>query len=204
MKYIIHRGITSKEINENTYKSIKKALQDSKSLGVEFDIRLTKDNIIVLSHNPNIGLNIIENMTYREILKKKYLTTLDKVLSIDTNKILLIDIKVANNYKHFANILLKTLPKEASNIYLCSFSKKIINYLKKRTNYKLSPIIFKYHLHNYPFIMINYLGISNTKIQKIKKKEIFLWTIHNPNELSTVIKKFPNIDNYYLIINKKE
>lgn len=51
MKYIIHRGITSSSIKENSYLAIKKALGDPSSSGVEFDIRLTKDKRIVLSHN---------------------------------------------------------------------------------------------------------------------------------------------------------
>lgn len=91
MKYIIHRGITSKYNQENSYLAIKKALLDSKSSGVEFDIRLTKDKKIVLSHNSLIELNNIENMNYKEIIKNKYLTTLDKVLDIYSNKIFLID-----------------------------------------------------------------------------------------------------------------
>ena len=50
MKYIIHRGITSKKNSDNSYMAIKKAIFDKESIGVEFDIRLTKDNKIVLSH----------------------------------------------------------------------------------------------------------------------------------------------------------
>lgn len=84
MKYIIHRGITSKNIEENSYTAVKRALYNKNSSGVEFDIRLTKDNKTVLAHNKLINLNSIENMTYNEIIKIKYLTTLDKVLDIDT------------------------------------------------------------------------------------------------------------------------
>lgn len=42
MKYIVHRGVTSKKIKENSFESIKKAIRDIDSVGVEFDIRLTK------------------------------------------------------------------------------------------------------------------------------------------------------------------
>ena len=52
MKYIIHRGITSNRFKENSYTAIKRALIDKSSLGVEFDIRLAKDDKIVLSHEP--------------------------------------------------------------------------------------------------------------------------------------------------------
>ena len=117
MKYIIHRGLTSSRNQENSYLSIKKAILDKNSSGVEFDVRLTKDNEIVLSHDSIIGINYIENMNYIDIIKHKHLTTLDRILSIDTDKILLIDIKVNNNYKLFGNILLKKINNSNRNIY---------------------------------------------------------------------------------------
>ena len=201
MKYIIHRGITSHYIKENSYIAIKKALQDKNTLGVEFDIRLTKDNIIVLSHDSHN----IENTNYLDIIKEKYLTTLDKILDINTNKILLIDIKTKNNYKKFGNILLEYIKNTNKNIYLASFDKKIIKYLNKKTKYKKGIITLKYHQNNNKyFIVTNYKNISNKKIKKIKNKEIFLWTIKNNNDLEKAKNKFKNINNYYLIINKKE
>ena len=126
MKYIIHRGITSKNIKENSYLAIKKAIKDKESIGVEFDIRLTKDKKIVLSHNSLINLNVIEETNYSELIKNNYLTTLDKILDIDTNKIFLIDIKTNNNYKVFGDILMNTLNKYNKNIYVASFNKNII------------------------------------------------------------------------------
>lgn len=204
MKYIIHRGITSDNVMENTYESIKRAIRDKESMGVEFDIRLTKDKKIVLSHDSFINFNIIENMDYSDIIKEKYLTTLDKILSINTYKIMLIDIKVNNNYRVFGDTLLRYLNNCNKNVYLCSFNKKIIRYLKKRTKYKLGYILFKYKINNGDFVMVNYRGISNVKINDIKSKEIFLWTISNKKELNDVKEKFFNINDYYLIIDKNE
>lgn len=203
MKYIIHRGITSNKITENSYESIKKALKDERSLGVEFDVRLTKDQKIVLSHNSLVGINIIESTNYQNIIKSKYLTTLDKILSINTSKILLIDVKTNNNYKKFANILIKELNNN-KNIYLASFDKKLISYLKKKTNYKLGLISFTLpKIKKYDFLVINNKMISNKKIKKVKTKEIFLWTINSSKELQEVKDKFTKINDYYLIIDKK-
>lgn len=204
MKYIIHRGITSNKTKENTYESIKKAVKDKTAAGVEFDIRLTKDKKIVLSHNSLINMKKIEDTNYIDIIKEKYLTTLDKILSIETNKIFLIDIKVNNNYKIFGDTLIKYLNNCNKNIYLCSFNKKIINYLKRISKYKLAYILFKYKKNKNDFIMVNYKGISNKKITSIKNKEIFLWTINNNKELKIIKNKFTNIENYYLITDKKE
>lgn len=200
MKYIIHRGIISDKVMENSYTSIKRALKDSESLGVEFDIRLTKDDKIVLSHDSNIGIYHIEDMNYIDIIKRKYLTTLDKILSIDTDKILLIDIKVNNNYKALANTLINTISNSKRNIYLASFDKKIIRYLKVK--YKKGFITFNYQKNNNDFVMINYNTISNKKINSIKNKEIFIWTIHNDEDSRKVKNKFSNISNFYIIKDK--
>lgn len=202
MKYIIHRGITSKDIKENSYTAIKKAIKDKESIGVEFDIRLTKDHKIVLSHNSLINLNVIEETNYSDLIKNNYLTTLDKILDIDTNKIFLIDIKTNNNYKVFRDILMNTLNKYNKNIYLASFDKNIIRYIKSK--YKKGIITLLYKRNNYDFIITNYKLISNNKIKKIKDKKIFLWTIHNNNELEEIKNKFSNIGDYYIIKDKKE
>ena len=204
MKYIIHRGITSNRFKENSYTAIKRALIDKSSLGVEFDIRLAKDDKIVLSHDNIINFNYIENMNYNDIIKNKYLTTLDKVLTINTDKILLIDIKVNNNYKKFGNLLLKELDKYERNIYLASFNKKVIKYLRKKTKYKKGIITLNYKKNNNDFVVINYNTISSKKINDIKNKEIFIWTIHNDKDLEKVKNKFSNIDNFYLIMDKEE
>lgn len=204
MKYIIHRGITSNRFKENSYTAIKRALINENSLGVEFDIRLTKDDKIVLSHDNIISFNYIENMNYKDIIKDKYLTTLDKILTINTDKILLIDIKVNNNYKKFGNVILKEINDNKRNIYLASFNKKVIKYLRKKTKYKKGIITFNYKKNNNDFVVINYNTISSKKINSIKNKEIFIWTIHNDKDLEEVKNKFSNIDNFYTIIDKEE
>lgn len=195
MKYIIHRGITNNYIRENTYCAIKRAINDNSSSGVEFDIRLTKDNVIVLSHDSN-G---IENGYYSNIIKRNYLYTLDDILNINTNKIFLIDIKVKNNYKRFAKVILKYLSNTRNNnIYLASFNKRIIRYLKRNTNYKLGYITFRNSKNNNSFEVINFVTLSKNGINRYLNKEIFLWTIHNKIEEKLVLDKFSNT-NYYII-----
>ena len=69
---IAHRGLVNKINPENTYISILSALNSKKYVGVEFDVRLTKDNKLVLMHDKNIirttnGTGTVENMTLKEI-----------------------------------------------------------------------------------------------------------------------------------------
>ena len=203
MRYIIHRGITSNNIKENTYLSIRNALYDKEALGVEFDIRLTKDNKIILSHDSMINLNYIENMSYRDVIKYKNITTLDKVLDINSNKIFLIDIKTNNNYQEFSKVLIKYLSNyKDKNIYLASFDRKIINILKKNLSNKMGYISFIYKKNNNKIELINYKMISNKRIKRIKNKELFLWTIHTTIEEKEIINKFSNINKYYIIKDK--
>ena len=203
MRYIIHRGITSNNIKENTYLSIRNALYDKEALGVEFDIRLTKDNKIILSHDSMINLNYIENMSYRDVIKYKNITTLDKVLDINSNKIFLIDIKTNNNYQEFSKVLIKYLSNyKDKNIYLASFDRKIINILKKNLSNKMGYISFINKKNNNKIELINYKMISNKRIKRIKNKELFLWTIHTTIEEKEIINKFSNINKYYIIKDK--
>lgn len=202
MKYIIHRGITSKSIKENTYQSIKRSLLSKESLGVETDIRLTKDKIIVLSHNSIINNNYIENMTYKEILKHKYLTTLDMILDINTNKIILLDVKTNNNYKLFSEVLNIYLDNTNKNIYIMSFDKRFIKYIK--TKYKKAVISIYSKKYKYNVMVVNYRFTSDKKISNINNKEIFLWTIHNTKELEDVKSKYKYINDYYIIKDMKE
>ena len=183
--------------------AIKKAIFDKESIGVEFDIRLTKDNKIVLSHDSVLGINYIENMYYRDIIKYKYLTTLDKILDINTDKILLIDIKVNNNYKLLGDTLLDTLKNTDKNIYLMSFNRMIIKYLNKKTRYNKGIISFFYRYNKYPLTILNYKTVSNKKLKKIKNKEIFLWTFKNRFEANKFKNRFDKKDSFYYIINKE-
>lgn len=201
MKVIAHRGITSDNIRENSYLAIKRALKDKNIDGVELDIRMTKDKKIVLNHGSNIGFNYIENMNYIDIIKEKYITTLDKVLSINTDKILFIDIKVNHNYKKFADLIIKELSLTNKNIYLASFNKNIIKYLKRKTKHKVGLISFYYRRNSFKFCALNYISVSSKKLGKITK-EIFLWTI-NKNNLQYVKNKFLKLDSYNLIMDIK-
>ena len=77
MKIIAHRGLYDKVVAENTYLAISRALNNNSLVGVEIDVRLTKDNKIVVIHDKNIsrtsnGFPIFDTLT------KKHLINLDK------------------------------------------------------------------------------------------------------------------------------
>lgn len=202
---IAHRGLVNKTNPENTYISILSALNSTKYVGVEFDVRLTKDNKLVLMHDKNIirttnGTGTVENMTLKE-LKKYQMTknktqtipTLERILSIKTNKILLIELKINNNEKEFANTLIEVLKNYPhKTIYIMSFNKKVLNILKRYKHHiPLGHItILKKDITNkYDFYCIRELHLTK-KILSTNKK-IFIWgLIKNPN------------DKYYTIVDE--
>lgn len=208
---IIHRGLTSKSIKENTYLSISKALNHKYSKGSEFDVHLTKDNKIVVIHDHNInrtsnGTGLVEKLTLNELNQYNYGTksfpqsipTLKQILDITTNKILLIELKCYYNEKKFAyylNELLMNYP-ESKNIYVMSFNKKIINYLNKlNSRIKLGYLIYLRKNINYnKFYNFILVELMNQKIaDKIikTKKEVFFYHINEKRDITKVKSLFP-------------
>ena len=220
MKIIAHRGIYDKKIGENTYLAITNAINNKFITGIEFDIRLTKDNKIVVIHDKTInrtsnGFGIVENMTLKELQKYNFgkkqfyqtIPTLEKILSIKNNKILLIEIKINKNVNKFYKVLTDTIKKfPYQNIYLMSFNKTIIKKLKKKCNSaKVGFIYLTNNINKYyknDFCVLNHIFIDKKKLDILikEKKEIFLWTVNNFNDFQN-LKKQINYSNIYCICN---
>ena len=68
---IAHRGFSSLEL-ENSFKSVNLAFDCNCCDGVEIDVRLSKDNEIVLAHDESVfGIGKIKNKTLDELKEKK-------------------------------------------------------------------------------------------------------------------------------------
>ena len=113
---IAHRGMFDNiKIPENSIAAFKKALKYNYS--IELDVQLTKDNVLVVFHDENLkrmtGIDkLIQDSNYEEIkdLKllntKEYIPTLDEVLKLIDNKVLLdIEVKGTKKIKEITNIL---------------------------------------------------------------------------------------------------
>lgn len=208
MPYIIaHRGIGNK-YQPNTIKALKEALNDSRVDGVELDIRLTKDNKIVIIHDMLInrlsdGYGFVKNMTLNELKQhnfgnKEYpsqIDTLSEFLkNIKTNKIIVIEIKEETNNDKIIYVLLNELKKyKHLNIYICSFNYNIVKRLKKFTKHKVGIIVSNIINKNkdtsiFDFISINYLSYKN---------ELMVWTINNKNKINTYNKNTMVVTDIY-------
>lgn len=194
--FISHRGNGKHNYKENTQEAILEVLKEDIS-GVEFDVRITKDNELVLAHDPIFNGKIISLSNLNEL----NIQTLESLLKkIKTDKIILIEIKSElGNYKNISDRLINIINKHSLNIYISSFNKKIIDYLKK---YEKVGLIIGYYINkkniinDYNFNIVHYFY----KDVISKNKTTFIWTINDKNKLKNINKNFYIItDKYYLI-----
>lgn len=70
-KIIAHRGAWKEfDLPENSIAALQKAIT-LKAYGSEFDVRRTKDGVLVVNHDPTYYEDTIENKNYKELNEKK-------------------------------------------------------------------------------------------------------------------------------------
>ncbi len=221
-----HRGLfENKKIVENTISAFKKALLNN--FNIELDIRVTKDNKIIVFHDSNIkrltGIDsLVKEMTYEELSNVKLLNTTDKiplledVLKLVNGRVtLLIEIKV-NLSNNTLNELNKLLLDYNGKVLLQSFNPVIIRKMAYTSlkRYKMGILLtneykgFKkvlYDVFTYKYLIkqkyISFISSPKELVLKVKEvslKEIFIWTIKTKEEFIKY-KKYSN----NLICNEK-
>ena len=197
MKLISHRGIHNKMIKENTYESIKNAIDSDKYVGVEFDVRCTKDNEFIIYHDPIYNGNLISNTMYLEL--PKYVPKLEDILNINTNKIFLIEIKNINgNINKFIKLLDNYKDK---NIYVMSFNSKLMNKIcNKEVSFKTG--VLNYILNTIDMSCLDFICMLDSllsdelvRITETYNKEIMSYGIINKNNIGSM-------DIYYIVDNE--
>ena len=186
-KLISHRGLYNKDVKENSFDAIKNALLNDNYMGVEFDVRETLDNEIILYHDAFYNNKLISNTLYKEL--PKYVAKLENILKIKSNKIFLIEIKnIKNNYQKFIDILNRNKEK---NIYIMSFSNKVIEKINiKDRSYKIG--VLNYVLNtNKNILNLDFVGILNSLLKddiknKLKELEIFSYGLFNKKNYKDV------------------
>lgn len=183
MNFIAHRGLRTENIKENTLEAFKNAIINPKIVGFEFDIRRTLDNQFVVNHNAFIKGDLIKRKTYKYLKKKYNLPLLSEVLDLDTDKIMLVEIKDSRlPYRKLIKILTQYRNK---NIYVMSFHNKVIEKLKKKGVYvKLG--ILNYILNSEADYNLNFICLLNNlttphllKEYEKRKIEVFLYGVIN-------------------------
>ena len=177
--FIAHRGLVNDDNHENTIQALRQALNSDKYVGVETDLRVTKDNYFVLVHDVIYKGKIVKYSHYDDL---EGVDRLEDLLRIKTNKILMIEIK---DLGIDLNKLVKMLNKSKRNIYVMSFNRNVINSLNKYTrNFKIG--ILNYILNsnkevlNYDFVCLLNDIITDDLINYFSKNnlEVFIYGIY--------------------------
>ena len=196
---IAHRGKVDSINKENTIEAFKAAINDIKYDGFELDIRETKDKRIVVVHDFVVDNKLIKRVNYKE-LERYNIPLLESVLKLDTEKIIMIEIKDPNmDIEALRKLLEKYQDKK---IYLMSFYNNTIKeFLKLSHTCKCGILNYgfnhEYSYNEYDFICILDFSLTDNIIDYFRRRkiEVFSYGLLT-NKLN--IKEYVN----YIIDNK--
>lgn len=194
--FIAHRGKKDSNVLENTIEAFKGTINDDTYIGFECDVRESFDKEYIICHDAVYKNNIIKYKTKDE-LKRIGLDTLDDVLNLETNKIILLEIKDFNmDLEKFAN----KINEANKNIYVMSFSKNVVKNIKKYAiNFKCGILNYLFNSEknydDYDFICLLNNTITPDIIKYFKKRniKIFSYGIINLEKINSNI--------YYIVDN---
>jgi glycerophosphoryl diester phosphodiesterase len=205
---IAHRGASFYE-KENTIDSFKKAIELNSDM-IEFDVRKTKDDIMIIFHDEKINKKYVMDMTYAEVIdrSKTKVPSLEETLKYLKGKIKLdIHLKEKGYEDEFMKLVLKYFNK--NQIIICSEIPESLRKIKdkypeiktgfviqvKRRNYIQIPFGFfqknkiSYSKVDYimpPWQIINKIFLM--KAQRLNKK-LFPWVVNKQKLTIKLLKK---------------
>lgn len=209
-----HRG-SSIKAKDNSVEAIKLAIEEEADY-IELDVRKTKDNKLVLSHDDifikSSGAAIsISNNTLKEInyykdifnIKKEKVVTLEKALKMIKGKAKLnIDLKVNNDEQEICKLLVKLIEKygvEKEVIVTSTDYNALINIKGLNNNIKTGYITKKvtnsFNIEDIDALSIAYEGLDREIVEIFHKnnKEVFVWTVNNEVDAERAI--YLGVDN---------
>ena len=191
--FIAHRGNNGSGFRENSLYAFLNCFNTSYIDGVEMDVRLTSDFVVVLSHSDLFNGKIISKTKF----SKLSIDSLDYVLSnLSNRKKIFIDVK--GNNLDIVDRLYFILVKYNYDFYVCSFNYDIVTLFKKRYSSYRVGLIIGYMLnvdriHNsFDFNLIHYHFVK-----RIGNKMSFIWTV-NDKFVYNVVKRYCS----YIITDK--
>ena len=191
-----HRGLP-KIYEENTFTGINKAFDYCDY--VEVDVRLTKDNNLILFHDPNIGNDLIKDLTLNEIntaLESSQditLTSREQIkgkVNFEIKTDTLTDTEIDILYQKMLGIF------DAGDI-VSSFNWKSIQSFKSLFNCRYGIIFDKEEdiyqaqsLSNHDdnlFFMVKH-NLIDSRSFNLPKERTVLWTVNNENDFQRYIE----------------
>lgn len=209
---IAHRGAKSLAPAENTVDAFQIAI-DLNIKMVEFDVRKTKDNNLVIFHNPSINGLLLSEITYDELCietnKEGFIAPLlTDVLFLCKDKIKLdIELKEAGYEELVINVILKYF--NTNDFIITSFIDSVLIKVKQlNPNIKTGLLLGVEHAgilkrlsELFPlmrlrkskadFVVANYLLVTIVLhiLCKIFHYDIYVWTVNKDNIYNKLIKR---------------
>lgn len=206
MLKIGHRGARAYE-PENTLRSFKKALE----LGVdavELDVRKTKDNAIVVVHDPDVerttnGKGLVADLTLNEIKnlateKGEKIPTLEEALDfLDKKAKILIELKEHG----FEEKLLELIHERGlqKNVIIVSFIEDALKKIRALDKEVETGLIYVKHKNpikaalelkaNYLLSLYRFTHTANVQKAHEKGLKVVVWTVNKPEEVAEYVKK---------------
>ena len=195
--FIAHRGNNGMGFRENSVSAFMNCFNTGYIDGVEMDVRLTRDSVVVVSHSDLFEGKVISKTKY----SKLGIDSLDYVLSCLSNKKKII-IDVKGNDLSIVDKLYSVLVRYDYQFYICSFNYDIVSLFKEKySTYKVG-LIIGYMLNtdrinnSFDFNLIHY-----NLVKRIGNKESFVWTV-NDKFVYDIVKKYSSFiitDKAYLL-----
>lgn len=207
-----HRGST-KESAENTLEAVQEAIKFGADF-TEIDVVLTKDNVVVLSHDHNLkrltGKNKkINKLTFEELKEYKIInhkskkefnfTDLKTVIKESKGKIKLnIELKpTKKDTKKLAEEVVKLIDGDYENIVVSSLSPKILIEVKNLDSSIQCGFIVAFAYGNFynanfaDFYAVEENYVTYKMIKKVHNlnKKIFVWTTNSDDSIALAIRK---------------
>ncbi len=226
MKYIAHRGLSSKA-PENTIPAFELAAKEQRYFGIECDIQTTKDAQFVIFHDDDLQRMAkakvkVRDLTYNELLDytiskgngiKKYkglkIPLLTEYLEICSfyNKTAVIEVKYVHEITMLSDLISLLDNYPSLSIMIISFNVNYLKYLRAITQMELHYLSDSITDSDIYDARVNQLNLSLRKDILTKalvtrlKKEGFLIAVYTVNDIKDAIK-FQNLGIDYLTTDK--
>jgi glycerophosphoryl diester phosphodiesterase len=193
MLVIGHRGAAGLA-TENTLDALWAGFYTDADI-LEFDVRLTSDNIPVLSHDPQLHGKRIRQTTYADLKKAGQVTTLKSVLDAFFGKIMLnLEYKPITGVEIVYDLINKKYvkhPDDWSNILFSSFHVGVLRQLRHLSNevniallHSINPFAFVTYHRRLRLAAVGWhrLHVNKLSIEVARKADIFsyVYTVNRP------------------------
>lgn len=195
MLIIGHRGAKG-DFEENTIESLQFGIDEGADI-LEFDVRMTSDRILIMSHDPKIyGLTIAKH-TLAELRECGHITLLKDVLDTFFGEVLLnLEYKPARGMTAVNNMISSYIkkPSDWDNIIVSSFhvrSLARLRYLNKDINlallHSMNPYMFVPFVRTLNLTAVGWhrLHVNDIAIEVAKRAGLFTY-VYTANRAKTV------------------